>query len=129
MIEQWAEAYALAINASDGSFAAARPLMTEAGLSRMELYTRGDWTRYLPGPVPIRVTALLPPDERGVVVAEACAQFRGWSWASETDRSRERRAVTPVSIGVVERDGVWLVDGMGDRDGDCAGVEVPDTLW
>jgi len=117
LITRWAAAFGRAVNSSDRSFAAVRPMMTEVGLGRMELYTAPDWGRYFPGPLPLRVVALSEPDERGIVMVEACVQTRG------------PQKVVPVTIGVVQRDELWLVDGMGGRTGNCAGVTLPDARW
>jgi len=125
-IQRWAAAFAEVVNAEDEDFSAAAATMTEAGLERMAFYTRREWGRHFPGPLPVTVVGIPEPNAEGVTMVRACAWIAGWSQRSETDTEREPREVVSVVIGVVQEDGRWRVDGMGSRDrGSCAGVDVP----
>ncbi|WGY00710.1 hypothetical protein QI633_19480 [Nocardioides sp. QY071] len=124
-VQRWASAFAEVVNADQDDLAAAAPTMTEAGLERMALYTRRERGRYFPGPLPVTVVGIAKPNAKGVTLVRACVWIAGWSQKSASDPQREPREVIPVVIGVVEQDGEWRVDGMGDREkGSCAGVEV-----
>lgn len=124
-VQRWAAAFAEVVNADQDDLAAAVPTMTEGGLERMALYTRRERGRYFPGPLPVTVVGIAKPNAKGVTMVRACVWIAGWSQQSATDPRREPRQVIPVVIGVVEQDGEWLVDGMGDRErGSCAGVDV-----
>ncbi|MCR1782129.1 hypothetical protein KVF89_06260 [Nocardioides carbamazepini] len=126
VIQRWAAAFAEVVNAEEDDFAAAAPTMTSAGLERMAIYTRRDRGRYFPGPLPVTVVGIPEPNDEDVTMVRACVWIGGWSQESRTDPRREPREVIPVVIGVVEQDGTWLVDGMGNRKkGSCAGIDVP----
>ncbi len=128
VVQEWAAAYAEIVNAGDETQSAAAKVMTRDGLDRMSFYTRQDWGRYFPGPLPITVIKISKPSSDGVTWVHACAWMRGWSQASQTDRQREEREIAPVKLGLKRKGGAWLVDGMSNgKDGACAGVRVEGT--
>ncbi|MBM7517929.1 hypothetical protein [Nocardioides nitrophenolicus] len=127
-IEEWAAAYARAINEGDRTFGAAADPAAPALREWMERHAVPEWGRYLPGPLPVAPLGMRPDGDSAREV-QACVLVSGWSQESRSVRRTRSRDVVGMTFRVVSATGGWRVERITSAEVDCRGVVPPTRTW